>query len=351
MKPPAFHCGYFPGAARLRRVPLVCYGGGGRRAGFTLLELLVAMAVLMLILALAFSAITQTSVVWQRSTRDLEAFQGARRAFENITRLVSQATLNTYWDYEFDNTGRAVRYRRNSDLHFYLSPAGVNGAPGTPDSGQALFFQAPYGRRSEPVLAQWTPELLNEIGFYVEFGSNASWLPAGLGGALRESHRYRLFQTVQPTEDFSVYSENGTGAGVPSWISTANAYPIADNIIALVVLPGRSQPDEAQFGPLVTVPAYDSRAAADQPNQPVTAHQLPPFLQIAVLAIDERSAARLTSGSQQPAVVVSALQDRFRLAADFRSDLAAVEQELIEQGINCRVFVTRVQLKESKWSE
>ena len=69
-------------------------GGGraGRAAGFTLVELLVASAVFMLILVLVLSITSQTSQVWKRSAAKIEAFQGARAAYETITTRLRQAT-------------------------------------------------------------------------------------------------------------------------------------------------------------------------------------------------------------------------------------------------------------------
>ncbi|MBE2204108.1 MAG: prepilin-type N-terminal cleavage/methylation domain-containing protein [Chthoniobacterales bacterium] len=323
--------------------------GATLRRGFTLLELLVATVVFALILVLTFSVISQTSSVWQRSTRDLEAFQNARLVFENLTRLASQATLNTYWDYEINGVGQVVRYRRNSDLHFYLAAAGLNGVPGTSGCGQALFFQAPYSRRAPS--ATWVPQLLNEIGFYVEFGSDDNWLPTALKGSLTASWRYRLFQAVEPAEDLTIYSTSAAQADPPPWVSTGNAHPVADNIVALVVLPGRAEAEEALLGPLVTNLAYDSRTGATLPVQPVSANQLPPLLNLAMIAIDEKSAARLASGSTPPAQVGAALAGRFQLAANFQEDLKDAEADLTAAGVSCRVFSTRILLKESKWSE
>ena len=80
--------------------------------GFTILELLVATAVLSLILVVMLSLITQTSSVWRSSSARIEAFQSARRGFENLTRSLEQATLNTYWDY--DNPSNPTIYRRKS---------------------------------------------------------------------------------------------------------------------------------------------------------------------------------------------------------------------------------------------
>ncbi len=52
----------------------------------------------MLILVLVLSITSQTSQVWKRSAAKIEAFQGARAAYETITSRLRQATLNTYLD-------------------------------------------------------------------------------------------------------------------------------------------------------------------------------------------------------------------------------------------------------------
>ena len=70
---------------------------------FTLVELLVAMAVLTLIMLVLVSITNSTSVIWRSTTSEVEQFRAARNAFESMTRRISQATLNTCWDYSYLN--------------------------------------------------------------------------------------------------------------------------------------------------------------------------------------------------------------------------------------------------------
>ncbi len=118
-------------------------GGHERRGrrGFTLIEILVAIAVLSVLMVLVFSVIEDTSRIWRRSTAKIEAFQDARNAFQLITRTLSQATLNVYYDY-FDSGGSSMaayqrasnssalesftpdRYGRQSELSFQIGPNG-----------------------------------------------------------------------------------------------------------------------------------------------------------------------------------------------------------------------------------
>ena len=83
------------------------------KGGFTLVEVLVSMAVLALILGLLLGITSHTQKTWLRSQANGEQFQSARAGFERLSRHLSQAILNTYWDYERDQTtGFPTRYIR-----------------------------------------------------------------------------------------------------------------------------------------------------------------------------------------------------------------------------------------------
>ncbi|MEJ0000490.1 MAG: hypothetical protein WDO13_15830 [Verrucomicrobiota bacterium] len=69
--------------------------------------------------------IQQTSSLWKNTSEKLEGFRNARNVFDAMTRTISQATLNTYLDYQDANhnwvgtSGQpAAFYARRSDLHF-----------------------------------------------------------------------------------------------------------------------------------------------------------------------------------------------------------------------------------------
>ena len=122
----------------------------GPRA-FTLVEMLVAMSLVCIIAVLLVSTTNSASSLWRYTTNRIEEFRGARTAFEEITRNLSQATLNTYWDY--DNPKTPKKYQRQSDLRFISGPSetmlfatGKGTAPPTarrPTHG--VFFQSTLG--------------------------------------------------------------------------------------------------------------------------------------------------------------------------------------------------------------
>lgn len=299
---------------------------------FTLIELLVACSVLALILVAMLSIIQHTTSTWRASNARIETFQSARIGFETLTRYLSQATLNTYFDY--DNPNAPTKYLRKSDLHFSVCQPGIASMPGTANTGQAVFFQAPADKTSLSGKEGLTG-LLNACGFYIQYGSNASWLPPHVGEA---SERFRLMQWIQDTEDLQVYDRSGS-----SWI-TVNAsdeFPLADNVIALVLWPR----EEGLTSPNLDSFLYDSRGSVA-----ITQNQLPPVLQVAMVAIDEGSAVR--KGDQLQSTIAACLSGLFQNtpSANFDANLDTLGQRLAAQSINFRVFRSAIAMREAKWS-
>lgn len=314
----------------------------GRSCGFTLVEVLVASLVLILLLMVLFSTVSQTSLITRRATEKISSFQGARFAFETVTRTLSQATLNSYWDYDDPNS--PVRYLRTSQLHFLVGKSGTAPFPGTPGTGEAVFFQAPGGVVGDPSLHGGMEGLLNACGYYVKYDSES--VPTVFQGTVAPKCRYRLMQTIQPTESLAVYKE------VPdsTWVGSVGAMPLADNIIYLVVWPRKSATDDPSGQPLTEDFSYDSRAGAKTSPQPQTANQLPPLVQITMIAIDESSAARLCTTSTPPSEISGAGDGLFSKSnqTDFARDLPAFESHLSEKGVKYQVFTALVPFRESK---
>lgn len=320
-----------------------------RPRGFTLVELMVSMVVFALILMVVLSMTHAMGDAWKSTRSKVEAFQGARQAFENVTRTLSQATLNTYYDY-FDTAGRTprdagyagpARYGRQSELHFLSGKSLVSD-----QVTHAMFFQTPYGF-ANGTNYQNLDTLLNACGFYIVHGKD-TLRPAflnSLPNAPEDRTRYRLMEFLQPSEKLSVYA-------VPSdksWFQTplAGGSPpveqIAENIIALVVFPRRAEGD-AQQVTLSSDYEYDSRDAGNSPaTQAATHNQLPPAVEVVLVAIDETSARRMEEGNLTPPAL-------FKQTKDIDGDLATLEGFLNQHRLVYRVFRTVVPLRNSKWS-
>ncbi len=314
-----------PGLAR-RRKP----------TSFTLVEVLVSLTVFVLLLGILFEIINQLANVMRQSTRQIETFQSARIGFDVMTHTLSQATLNTYLDY--DNSLFPTNYLRESDLQFVLGPAG-SPFPGASGTGQAAFFQAPLNYTTNVAGYSGTEALLNTVGYFVAFTTN-SGIPAHVQ-VTSNPYRYRLMQMLVPTEDNTIYTAGGNAWFTAPGLASSFVTPVADNVIALVLRP--QDPATTPPSDITNNYTYDSNLNATIYPQPVTAKQLPPLVQVTMVAIDEASAKRLdTGGSTQPAAISSALSGKFAFVTNYTSDLSSLESQLTTAKIPYKVFTSNV---------
>jgi len=298
--------------------------------GFSLIELLVAVAVLAMLLVLLVSMSDQIMRVWRHVGGQAQTWQEARSALELISRRMAQATLNPHWTY--DDPVRPTRYLRHSDLHFLIEPAGERvGDDAGP--GSAVFFQAMLGATTNSSNRSLTG-MLNTCGFYVERGT----VDAPVVNAAAGSDRYRLMEARSPAEKMTAYGSGG------QWVTDAveSARPIAENIILLVVRPMESTAD-GTMQPIGTQIAYDSTLGATSQPQLATANQLPPVVEITLVAVEDSSAERLSSLTL-PTV------GRFLTNAQFEEHLSRLEEFLVANHIGYRVLRNRIALPNSKWN-
>jgi uncharacterized protein (TIGR02599 family) len=348
------------------------------------------MVILLLIAAVVFSLTSATGKLWKSSTEKMDAFQKSRSAFELMTRQISQATLNTYWDY-FDASGNIVsgntpinRYDRNSELHFITGNSASLLTGAQTWSGETspvrpthcVFFTAPLGNIPAPAVPPATnpPDLhglnmlLNATGYYIEFNSDLWDRPKFLQtNTTSARHRYRLMQLSQTTDKLRIYDPDfAASKGSPAYnywfdnavTTTTNVRPIAENIVALVVLPQRSPADGGTLSPDYS---YDSRNR-DSINNPRTArnlqrNQLPPMVQVTMVALDETSAIQLAlrNGKNAPPLVpISSFTDPTKYSSgdpENPGDLENLKISLAEMHLTYRVFTTNIVIRGAKWSE
>ena len=123
---------------------------------FTLVEILVSLGVLAILLLISAEVIGTVQTTWTSTNARVSQFREARTAFDIITRNLSQATLNTYLDYDNNyltaadpaaaTTTAPTRYERKSDLRFVCGPAGTGGPSGNglvPSGGGAGILPGP----------------------------------------------------------------------------------------------------------------------------------------------------------------------------------------------------------------
>ena len=340
-----------------------------RSSGLTLVELLVGLAVSVILVGLTLSVFSHVSSTVRNADSSIDAFQSAEAGFDIMTQKLSDATLNTYYDYYPPSA--PTNYIRRSDLHFLVVQNSLlTTGSANPNSGESVFFQVPGGYSNNSAYAN-TQGLLNACGYFVEFGpNNAYWPSIFTSGTFPVHYRYRLMQAIQPTEFNGIYGdvEGNLPETNPTWIkplvalpsagaSQTNgvapvALPIAENVIALVILP--QSPALVSGSAISTDYQYNSRQGFP-PLTPVQSEQLPQILQLTMVAIDPASATRLDTGSSTPpAVIEDALKNgslpKFTVVSQYAADLASLQAALVAAHINYHVLSTSVTLRESKWS-
>lgn len=309
--------------------------------GFTLVELLVGVAIFSLLLVLLLGVLNQTTSAVKNTSATVDAFQQSRTAFDIMTRNLSQAVLNTYWDY-YNSAGerrtpanakafQPSKYDRASDLHFLIQQNG--------NLGQRIFFVAPLAFSQSAQQAQ-TEGLLNACGYFVEFGDSRDFQPSLFSTDSR--YRYRLMQSVATTENFNVFEDTSSG-----WTADVESemWPIATNVIALIIQPRLALVEDDTGSLLSDDYGYDSRL-----GPAIQRAQLPPALQLTMVVIDKVSADRLDSGAAEPPEIVAALAGKFRNPTDYQADMEDLVERLNSAKITHQVFTTTVSLRESKWS-
>jgi len=334
--------------------------------------MLVSISIFALILAMTARIVNDARTTWSSASSRVSQFRDARLAFELITRNVSQATLNTYFDY--DDPANPTAYVRNSELHFITGNAeGSNKILASSSSlderpTDCIFFQAYLGH-TETDEYRNLGNLLNGRGYYLEFTDGTELLPQFLSTSGYPGRaRFRLWEWMPPSEYVSATEKGNEIYANPTgnaWFdsdtqlkSGGRSRLVADNVIAMIISPRSALPDpgatSAAPDPWEIAPNYhyDSRSAGPIPGRSLQ-HLLPPLVQITLVAIDEPSALRLAAqnGAAAPTLVygTSAGTTIFSDPANYEDDLENLQNYLSAQSINFRVFSTTVALRSAKW--
>jgi uncharacterized protein (TIGR02599 family) len=329
-------------------------------AGFSLVELMVACAILAAMMGLISVAIRQMAGGIKTSTAKVDAFQSARTGFESVSRTLGVATLNTYWDYF--NSSRQPRsaanastfqpdtYGRQSDLHFLIT----NNFPtvsGLELSGHSVFFQAPLGYFTNTSSTN-PPGSVNPCGFFVAYGNDPT-LPTLPG--ITNRPRFRLYQWLPSSDSMTVTLSSGRITNT-NWISPATnngVRPLAENIIAFVIrVPSTNS---TGYSTTATNYGWDSLTPWSGGSQPAQMHQLPPLVNITMVAVEEAAVNRLAGSVASASGAASAMgipdpSTLFATPSSYDTDLAALETALSSKNIPYRTFTTTVPLRGSRWS-
>lgn len=358
------------------RLKRMCHGRGTSpgRGAFTLVEVMLSMAVLAIMLLLIANIIGTTQRSWRSASARLSQFREARIAFDTLARNLRQTTLNTYRAYRYNNPADPLvpavesvavapeGYIRASELAFRCGQAstlvGSLGSIGQP-VGHAVFFQAPLGVTDETRYEN-LKNLLCVRGYFVVLGDDEAFLPDALfqAGRLSPTTRLRLMEYQPPAENNQIYAnpnnwiDIGANPDAPDYLR-----PVSENIAALIISPRLSAGDDpvpfagGTARPTSIAPnyTYDSTKVANVTTSDTqgSQHILPPVIKLAMIALDGNS---LGSPGATEAIDALSKGSQFINADNYENDLKQVEDTLNRARVNYRIFETSVVIPASKWT-
>jgi uncharacterized protein (TIGR02599 family) len=334
-----------------------------KRRGFTLLELLVSLTVLSLLLVLVFEMVDKTRVTWTTAEARVSQFREARNAFELVTRRVSQAVLNNYYNY--DNISAPKDYIRYSELHFLCGPVEKLGISNV-GIGHAIFFQAPLGYTVENSSYNFS-SFLNSCGYFIQYENDENDKPSFVKEIAPDRQRFRLMEFRPPAEEMNVYETLQGKYGSPNfsnaktWYTTAVANPdkvrpVAENIIALIFRPllSTSDADSGDENRIAPDYYYDTRAwQSGALNDAVRyqKNQLPPLVEVTMIAVSERSMIRYQqiNGESQPSWALDSFSNSNQ--SSYEDDIEAITTKLTLDKVDYRLFKETVSIRAANWSD
>ncbi len=329
---------------------------------FTLVELLVAASILSVLVVFCAQLLSHSTSLIKQSSEVMGAYKEGASAFDLMVSHLSAATVDSRpIGLKTDDTRALedppVKIGNWSDLMF------VCGSPtdlGVTDHAvtHGVFFQAPLGENTTSGATPTLGNALNELGYFVALnGGNApGFLNAGskpkrprLMQFRRRPDRLKVITAVRSTDPFAWFApalQVDIDAPPPPANSDPVAiYPVANNVIALVVLPQKLAAGTTEKLVPLSSYAFNSRApAADDAEY---RHRLPDAVTVTMVVAGEDSIQRYQAAN--PATTFDFNQSAlFGDPTMYQADLNTLVGNLNNARIQHRVFTTTIRLKEAK---
>ena len=150
------------------------------------------------------------------------------------------------------------------------------------------------------------------------------------------------------------------------------SHVLADNIVALIILPCLTPEQQTDYGgnagSLASGYSYDSSKATSlslTPSGQTTLNQLPPLVQVTMVAIDETSAVHLQAqyGAGTAPPLTNNLFTAVNTISDYENDLSQLEANLQQTAVNGKspaihlnipasyqVFTSNIRITGARWS-
>ena len=348
--------------------------------GFTLLEMLLAMAILGAVFLVIASAISMMQNTWTKVRGKADGLRNTRMALDVVAGRLAQATLATRWATETAEDGKLV-YKTASDLHFVSGPVNELLPQLTNAVGHAVFFQGPFGKdqQSKGSGAVTDKNLediaklngtLNAWGYFVEYGPDEHERPPFMNTPpdperFPARKRFRLLEFRQPAQELSLFEMTSdqprtlkiNNAKSPDelfgWFRQAlrpgltyeerHVTVVAENVVAFIITPldpkkRQANSDLSTPAPFADAPdsSWNSRGYALNSSTPeAQRHSLPPALQLTAIAISEDTWMRFSENAEDQQVmsrIATELQNRvnhlFRTGEALSRDIASITDYL-----------------------
>ena len=294
-------------------------------SAFTLIEMLVAVTVLILMMAMVFQIFNQASRIWLRGESRAETFQVARLAIESISREIEGAMVNTNFNAATSKRISFVTFEDQNNLNTVdASPPATTSVQATPPNDQIFFVSG----ASDSGVQSYSD--LTEYGYFVVFvASNYQTM---------QSNQYCLVRHQCRSDSGSWNPFTANWQQTPGF-STASKTPLVDNVLRFEL-----DYEKANTGlPQGSSIAADWSAFNDSNGAAVV---LPRAVHITMSVLDRRFAARFaavsaTTPSVWPLSSASLADIPFNIASS--SNLNAAQKNILKEGL--RTFYRNVYLR------
>lgn len=327
---------------------------GFRERAFTLIEMMVSCVILMMIMVMLGLILMSSMKVWQKATIQSERARGEREGVR-LDRVLSRATLGAYYEAtqkgvflspENEKTFVPDQYQRYSELRFRSGPAsllGLSSPRGNRIVSHAVFFQAPLGIQSDQAPRRISSDLLNTVGFYVEYGDVSEGKPEHVK---KNQKRFRLIQMVEPSDRLSISkftnraaesNKDGRYQG-DQWYKIplekeSYSYVVAENVLCLAL---RCHDGGKELN------TYDY-SSVQSGN---FFHDLPPVIEVTMVILDERSAQRI---QEEDLVAELGIESLFQNPTAYAFDLTKIQEGLQKKKLNFQLVTYSVEMVNSTW--
>lgn len=246
--------------------------GSNRPAGFSLVELLVAVALFGVIAVILLTVTDSVSSLWQRGIAHNERRRSAMMAFQKITRDLRQAALPSDSD--------------SADLKMLLNPTALSSGYLSP---QAAFWQA-------PAATDKTRGDLAVVGYFVQWVDSTPKLCRFLANP-SSAGSYLLYTTPNEWISSALLASEA-----PATRASGYAGELSENVLGLwmqpldrLQVPITRTASNSAFAP----GRFDSSQGYTSSEGTIYRNALPAAMEVVLVTVDNRTAGKL-SGTEKP---------------------------------------------------